>query len=75
MFCLEWTSTKLTFAWGEVINFAKDVMFFGPPRAASREYAKLFSKVWSLEHAQQIYNHIGQETAGDSFASYTLSCA
>ena len=72
---LEGTGQKLTFAWGELVTLAEEVMFFGPPRAASREYSKLFAHVWTIAYAKQIYAHIGRETAGDSFASYALSCA
>ena len=72
---LEGTGQKLTFAWGELVTLAEEVMFFGPPRAASREYSKLFAHVWSIAYAKQIYAHIGHDTVGDSFVSYALSYA
>ena len=69
------TNTKTTFLWKDVVVMAADVYIFGEPRSAARDYGRLFRSVWSRPYAQQIYHNIGQETTGDSFASYALSCA
>ena len=69
------TDIALTFAWKEVVELATDVIFFGPPFDAVRNYARMFHDCWTVQYARQIFFDIAKETTGDSFSSYLLSSA
>ena len=60
--------------WQEVIQYAKEMLIFGPPLDGTRRYNRCF-RDRGEEYCKRVYRHLGNETLGDVQSSSALALA
>ena len=73
-FCVNFleTDTKLTFKWFDIINYPRDIMFFGRPFSMNRKLDYLFQQKYNLQYIHHVFRHLSNQFYGDSKASSLL---
>jgi hypothetical protein len=65
----------MPFQWMQMIEFSRELMFFGPPLSRSRLYSQLFEGLKTMSTIRATFMWMSHEVAGDAFAGYALSHA
>jgi hypothetical protein len=66
---------KLTFAWRDVVEQPKEILFFGPPRASTRAFDPIFSNKSDVQYVFHTFKELAKEYWGDATASSQLYAA
>ena len=66
------TDLKLTFAWKDVVQQLKDILFFGSPRALFRSFDSLFLMKSDEQYIFHVFKELAKEYWGDATASSQL---
>jgi hypothetical protein len=61
--------------WCQMIEFSRELLFFGPPLPRSRLYSDLFKGINALTTIRATFMWMAEEVAGDAMAGYALSNA
>ena len=64
----------MTLLWRQVIEYASDLLIFGPPLDGTRRYQLCFSDRGD-EYCKRVYKNLAKETLGDVLASSALAMA
>ena len=75
-FTVKFDGTKIiqTLTWQEVIQYAEEILIFGPPLDGTRRYNTCF-RDRGAEYCKRVYRHLGNETLGDVQSSSALALA